>query len=429
MGFAVEALLDTVIDGRTKGFPQSAPPTRLRDVGAQQWRLLAGDLDTPIAVLKASALDGNLAWMSEFARRAGVSLCPHGKTSMAPQLFQRQLAEGAWGITVATPHQARVAYQFGVKRIVLANQLVSPGAIAAIQRLADEDSELDFTCLVDSVDAAGRLESVPGRRAWHVLVEVGIHGGRTGARGEEQALAVAGAIKASRRLRLRGIECFEGIISSADAAADPEKVPGWLEAVGAMARRCEAEGLFETDEVLLTAGGSAYFDLVAAALTRVDLRHPTRVLLRSGCYAFHDVGHYANLVTGVEARLPEKWRIPGYLSPAIEVWGRILSRPEPGLAFLDFGRRDVGHDVGLPRPLSWAQPGMAAKPRPVAEEWSITQLFDQHARLVVPASADLAVGDLVGCGISHPCTTFDKWQLFFLVDDEYRVIDAVRTFF
>ena len=425
----LDSLLDTVVDGCTKGFPQRAPPLRLGDVGSQGWNLPAGDLDTPVAVLKASALDANTAWMSEFLRRAGASLCPHGKTSMAPQLFHRQLAEGAWGITVATPQQARVAHQFGVKRLLLANQLVSEGAIASVQRLLDEDPALDFTCLVDSLEAVRRLEGARGERPFQVLIEVGIPGGRTGARGEEPALDVARAAKASRRVQLRGVECFEGIVSASDGAVDQEKVEGWLDALAAVARRCADEDLFETDEVLLTAGGSAYFDLVAAALSRVDLRRRTRVLLRSGCYAFHDVGHYARLVARLEARLPETWRIPGSLQPAMEIWGRVLSRPEPGLAFLDFGKRDVSHDIDLPSPMRWVRPGPAARARPVQDGWKIASLYDQHARLVIPACAELDVGDLVGCGISHPCTTFDKWELVLVVDDEYRVIDAVRTFF
>jgi D-serine dehydratase len=39
------------------------------------------------------------------------------------------------------------------------------------------------------------------------------------------------------------------------------------------------------------------------------------------------------------------------------------------------------------------------------------------------------VGQLVGCGISHPCTTFDKWRWMPVVDDVYRVVDAVSVNF
>jgi D-serine dehydratase len=427
---ALEPVLDSLVDGRTKGYPVGRPPVRLRDVARQGWSLLAGDLDTPVALLKASALDANAEWMRQFLRRTGAGLCPHGKTSMAPQLFHRQLAEGAWGITLATPQEVRIAHGFGVKRILLANQLVSGEAISFVQRLLDEDPELDFTCLVDGIEGVRRLDAgARGRRPIPVLLELGIPGGRTGARDVETALAVGRAVKASRRLRLRGVECFEGIVGSADAAADRARVEAWLDACGALARRCAAEDLFETEEVLLTAGGSAYFDLVVARLSAVDLGRLALVLLRSGCYLFHDTGHYARLVARLEARLPAAWRIPGGLRPAIEIWGRVLSRPEPGLAFLDFGKRDVAHDLDLPRPLWRVRPGPGARPLPAGDAWTVASLYDQHARLALPPEADLDVGDLVGVGVSHPCTTFDKWELVYVVDDAYRVVDAVRTYF
>ena len=54
---------------------------------------------------------------------------------------------------------------------------------------------------------------------------------------------------------------------------------------------------------------------------------------------------------------------------------------------------------------------------------------DQHTYLRVPAEADVRVGDLIGSGISHPCTTFDKWRALFTVDDSYRVTGAILTFF
>lgn len=104
----LDGLLDTVVDGCTKGFPQRAPPLRLGDVGSQGWNLPAGDLDTPVAVLKASALDANIAWMSEFLRRAGASLCPHGRPR-----WPRSSFIGSWPrVPGASPsqHHSRLAW-------------------------------------------------------------------------------------------------------------------------------------------------------------------------------------------------------------------------------------------------------------------------------------------------------------------------------
>ncbi len=428
-GAALDALLDSPVDGSMKGYPHGRPPLRLGDVGRQGWTL-AGDLDTPVALLKRSALTGNAAWMGEFLRRTGASLCPHGKTSMAPQLFHEQLRDGAWGITLATVQQARIARSHGVRRVLLANQLASAGAVDWVQEALDSDPGFDLTCLVDSVPGVELLERLAtGRRPLPVLVELGVPGGRTGARDLEGALGVARRAHASERLLLRGVECYEGIVGSADAEADAKRVVRWLDAAIDLARSCAAEGLFDEDEVLLTAGGSAYFDLVAARLGAALLDRPARVLLRSGCYLFHDVSHYAELVARVEERLPREWRPPGRLTPAIEIWGRVLSRPEPGLAFLDFGKRDAPQDLGLPRPILWCRPGEDGPPKPLAEGFRIELLHDQHARLLLPPGAELAIGDLVGCGVSHPCTAFDKWRLLYVVDDAYRVVDAVRTFF
>jgi D-serine dehydratase len=422
----LQPILDLPLDGASKGFPLDRPATRLGDVGGLGLRLTRGELDFPVAVLKRSALEHNARWMAEFIRRSGACLCPHGKTTMAPQLFHRQLADGAWGITLATPQQVRTAYQYGIRRILLANESSLPGAIRWLQGTLDADPDFDFTCLVDSPEAVARLASVPGRRPIQVLVELGIPAGRTGARSIQAALAVARAVKASSRLQLRGVECYEGIIASQDPAADRARIQDWLGALVTLAQRCDGEGLFETDCVLLSAGGSAYFDLVVQALGDA-LARPHRVVLRSGCYFSHDAGHYRHLLALLEGRLPEPLRMDRKLRPALEIWGQVLSRPEPGLAFLGLGKRDAGHDLGLPIPALWCRPGDPARLAP--ESWRITTLYDQHARLELPFDADLQVGDLVGCGISHPCTTFDKWQVLFEVDDDYRVLGAIRTFF
>jgi D-serine dehydratase len=426
----LQPILDTVLDGTWKGFPQARPPLRLGDVGAQGWSVARGDLGAAALVLRGPALDHNQRWMGEFLRRTGASLCPHGKTTMAPQLFHRQLADGAWGITVATAQQARVAVEFGVPRILLANELAHPGDVRWLQGVLDRDPGLDALVLVDSLASVELLaREARGRRPIPVLVELGYPGGRTGVRGVAEALAVARAARASPRVQLRGVECFEGLIQSDDAAADAGRVSALLAGLWDLAAACAAEGLVEAEELVVTAGGSAYFDLVALAAERAGARRlPARLVLRSGCTLTHDSGLYERLVARLEARLPERWRGPRSLQPAIEVWSRVVSRPEPGLALLAMGKRDVAHDMDLPRPVRWSRPAEGAA-RPAPEGWSVFRLDDQHAYLKLPADAPLAPGDLVGCGISHPCTTLDRWALLFVVDGRDVVTEAVRTFF
>ena len=91
------------------------------------------------------------------------------------------------------------------------------------------------------------------------------------------------------------------------------------------------------------------------------------------------------------------------------------------------GKRDVAHDLTLPFPRLVFRPGVDRTPRPLPDGVAVTALNDQHAFMTAPAT--LAVGDMIGCAISHPCTTFDKWRFLPVVDDDYRVVDAVTTFF
>jgi D-serine deaminase-like pyridoxal phosphate-dependent protein len=163
------------------------------------------------------------------------------------------------------------------------------------------------------------------------------------------------------------------------------------------------------DAAAVTAGGSAYPDLVAEAFDGVGGER--LAVLRSGAYVAHDHGHYADLS-------------PFPLEPALRVWATVISTPEPGHAFLNMGKRDVSYDLDLPTPLTVLRDGM---PRPV-ERLTVTDLNDQHAYLSDPAG-EVRVGDWVVCGISHPCTMFERWQALPVLDSEHRVIDIVRTFF
>jgi D-serine dehydratase len=113
--------------------------------------------------------------------------------------------------------------------------------------------------------------------------------------------------------------------------------------------------------------------------------------------------------------------------PALEVWAYVQSRPEPEKVLLTMGKRDVSYDE-LPVPRFWCQAG-GARPHPIGDGHRVTGLNDQHCHMNVPTNSPLQVGDMVGFGVSHPCLTFDKWPVLYVVDDDYTVTGAVRTFF
>jgi D-serine dehydratase len=414
---------DVLVDAATKGIPAHSPSLRLSAIGAQGWNVLAGDCPLPLAVIREDILAANSAWMMAFARHHGLLLSPHGKTTMAPALFARQLADGAWAITVATTQQMQVGLRAGIRRIILANQPLGQAVDACFTALK-RHPELELYVLADSLEGVGLLaaraaqsESQPLR----VLVEVGAIGARTGCRDVASAVAVAKAIVAAPGLMLAGVEAFEGVLPDTAAVAT------FLERVTQTATAIDALGLFSS-EIVLTSGGSAFFDLVAAGFQSVTLSRPMLRVLRSGCYLTHDNFGYA---TELSRMLRERrvWLPEGSLKPALEVWSYVQSRPDPDKVLLTMGKRDVGYDSGWPQPLSWFRPGVMGAPAAIPTGCRIVALNDQHAHMIVPPDAPLAVGDMIAVGIAHPCTTFERWDLLMLVDQHLNIIGAVRTFF
>lgn len=429
-GLALSQLDEQLLQPGTKGLALTAP-LRQHMIGLQQWNMLAGDTAFPVALLKTSRLRHNLDWMHAFCERHGALLAPHGKTTMSPQLFDAQLANGAWGITLATATQVQVAARFGVRRVLLANEVVAASDIRVLLHLLRDDPAFELFALADSLDGVERLaQAVVAsglRRPLPLLVELGLAGKRAGCRTGAEAMAVARAIAAAPGLQLAGIEGYEGLLVTSDRTADLERVDAFLQAMVDLVRQCDDEGLFKGPQILLSAGGSSYFDRVARCFAGVTgTSRPVLPIVRSGCYLTNDHGHYFELTRELDARSGGG----AGLLPTLEVWSTVLSRPEPTLAILGMGKRDASYDLGLPRALLRHRIG---SPAPVAldENWRIEKMNDQHAYLRLPEDAvdSLRVGDLVGCGISHPCTTFDKWSVLLLVEDDYRVTGAVNTFF
>lgn len=415
-----------------KGFPAGQGPLGREQIGQQDWQVLRGDLALPLAVIKRSALQHNLLWMRDFCAQRGIDLAPHGKTTMSPQLWRMQTEAGAWGISFATVFQASVGAGHGIARLIIANQVVQAAELDALASMLAQHSGIRLIFLVDSVEQVGLIEAWAKRRNWagqfEVLLEIGMAGQRTGVRGDEAARRLARRIAASPVLSFAGVECYEGLIASCDHAKDRAGVTALMDRVEALAREGVIEGWFGGHaEIIISAGGSAIFDLVAERL-KPALALPVRGILRSGCYLTHDHQRYQRYLCCVGERL----NLRETLKPALEVLACVQSCPEPGLALLSMGRRDVSHDLDLPLPV-WRSDGQGGAPGNVPGHWVIDGLNDQHAYLRYdpssPATEWPKLGEMVASGISHPCTTFDKWRWMPVVDDGYRVVDAITTWF
>ena len=399
---AVAALADERLDWRFKGLPASWWGRTPAEVCAQSPELFEAGAVGPVCVLHAEALSHNLDTMHRWCRERGVELAPHGKTHMAPQLLVRQLDAGASAVTAATISQVRVFRAFGVRDVVLANELVDEAGLRWLAAELDTHPDFGLVCWVDSLRGvetmASTLTAAGAVRPVDVCVEVGMAGGRTGCRDADTVNEVARAVVASPRLRLVGVAGYEAALGHDVADDGLAVVSSYLVDVRAAVLRLAP--LFETDRVIATAGGSTYFDVVTDVLAG-----DWRTVLRSGCYLTHDDGLYRRTSP-----------LRDGLRPALSVWAQVISRPEPELAVLTMGRRDVSFDQDLPVPY-----GLISS--------RVVKLNDQHAYLRLAEGDRTEVGDWLEFGISHPCTVFDKWPMIPVLDDSGRVVDLIRTFF
>jgi D-serine deaminase-like pyridoxal phosphate-dependent protein len=411
---------DPLTGMRFKGLPLggSWAPDEIAGLG---WNVAAGDTATPVATVSMDAVRANAAAMRDWCAAHDVSLAPHAKTTLSPELIQVQRDHDVWALTAALPRQVELLWQQGVQRVIMANELTDPAAIAWLGSRLSGDEGLELFLYADSEANVAMLDAAlaEATRPLDVLIELGHAGGRSGARSVEEAVAVAEAVIASPRLRLSGIALFEGTLGSHRTDETVSLVDDFLRELGTLL--AALSGRFEHPDPIVTAGGSHFFDRVVAPLSAPAREHGARLVLRSGCYLVHDHGIYGHgtpSATGV--------RDAPVFRAALNVWARVISCPEPGLALLDAGRRDVSFDAGFPIPLERVRAGDRLELEHAAR---IDALGDQHAFLRFERHVDIAPGDLVRLGISHPCTTFDRWDLMLAVDDQDAVVGTLSTDF
>ncbi|WP_020672011.1 amino acid deaminase [Amycolatopsis nigrescens] len=430
---ALDAARREQLDWRFKAIPTSLWGLSIAEAAERAPSLFADEFVGPFVVLESAALEHNLRTMSAWCAGHGIALAPHGKTTMAPQLFAEQLRHGAWGITAANTGQLRVYRAFGVSRVLLANQLLDPAGLRWLAAELDNNPEFEFTCWVDSVRGVElmteTLRACGARRQVDVLVELGGDGGRTGVRDTTTAYAVAEAAQDSPALRLLGTGGYEGALAHDSSEASRRTVESYLDSLRALTVSLAERGFFDPDErILVTAGGSAYFDQVTEGLTTgwpdgLDVLP----VLRSGAYVTHDDGFYRGI-----SPLGGDPRIDGQppLRSALRAWAQVTSQPTPELALLTMGKRDASFDEGLPEPQLHRRPGASAAGTTELTGHRVTALNDQHAFVALPPGSPVRVGDWIGLGLSHPCTVFDKWSLLPVVGtDGETVVDFIRTYF
>lgn len=402
-------------------------------LASRGWDLLAEDVSLPAAVLSIPAIDNNIRWMQSFAEQAGVKLAPHGKTTMAPDLFTKQLEMGCWAMSLATVPQIIAARRAGFSRLIMANQLVGRRSFEQIAHLLKEkltepkqSEPLEFYCFVDSIENANALAEFfsAAKISLNVLVEIGVKDGRCGCRDNQQVEQLCQHINTLPALNLKGLAFYEGVIHGGNAAED---VIAFVKQVKNLAIDLHAKNTFASGETIITGAGSAWYDLVAEHLN--GLPDDISVVLRPGCYLVHDVGIYQAAQNAVLARKNLACDIKGALVNSLQIWAYVQSVPQPGLAIVGMGKRDVAFDAGLPQPYYTYRPASMKQPIAADPSWTVSKIMDQHCMMHIPPDSTLRPGDMVSFTTSHPCLTMDKWRCIGLIDEQFHIDDIIETCF
>ena len=400
----------TVIEGKFKGFPIDSYGKTLEQFLATKPNLFTANFQFPIMVIKESAVKNNIAQMMSFCNLVDAELAPHVKTTMSPQLAQMQVAAGATALTIANFWQASIFLKHGFKNLIIANEVLDPTAIKEIAKI-NKQKQAEIIFYVDSILALEIIQKhTPVEGEQNLFIEIGTENGRGGVRELSLVEQIAQRISADKRLNLIGVTGFEGAVPDvARGRRGEKKISKFCQKIVAAA---ELAYPYKSDQqFVISAGGSAYFDIVARELNKFE--KPRRLLLRSGGYITHDHRYYEDIYPFASSDRS--------FQPAIEVWAQVISKPEKDFGVLNLGKRDIGNDLHNPIPIK-SYDGQVKSFSAVIEK-----LNDQHGYL--RGRQEFSLAQLIGLGISHPCTTFDKWGLIPLVNDNYDLIDCLQTFF
>jgi D-serine dehydratase len=407
----------------------------LKQLHTEGWNILAEEVSFPVAVLNERVIKNNAHWMQTFSEQSKVKLAPHGKTTMAPELFKLQQDAGCWGISLATVPQVITAYQHGVKHIILANQLIGRRHFELIAEVLKYD-DCEFYCFVDSIENAKALGEYFSNKkiTLNILLEIGVIGGRCGWRDNNTIDRLCDVVNEYEYLNICGLSFYEGVIHGENAE---NNVVEFIHNIQSLALRLKNINVMGAGEFIITGAGSAWYDIVAKTLIENDVSLNYTVIIRPGCYLIHDTGIYQEAQNTVMQRSEIAAQFAcedtGELSSSLEVWAYVHSIPEPGLAIIGLGKRDVAFDAGLPTPSLYFSSAKSHiegyRPIPADKRWQVVNVMDQHCMMNIPDDAKLIPGDLISFSTSHPCLTMDKWRFIGLVDNNFVIKKQIATYF
>ena len=421
------------IDDRWRGFPTGYAPLPLAQIAGRGWRPQDGRMALPLLSLDLTTFELNAEAVLRHLATEGALIAPHAKTPMSVAIARGLQEAGAWGVTVADARQASVMLEGGLSRLILANQVGGPGGARRLAALLWHHPMAEVHTFVDSVEGVDALASAwqaensrgKGMPDLGLMIELGA--GRAGIRDDQAAVGLMEHIltlPAECGLRLSGIAGYEGAAVVADEKESERRVDALMERMAALHAAMRGR-LGPGAPLILTAGGSLWFDRVLAMLGPAAVADGrTRLILRSGALFFSDHGVYKRGFAAMEKR---GVGFAGRIMPALRLWAEVLSAPESGLLICGLGMRDAASDQGVPMPLKIWRDGKEAG---AADHLFIEKFNDQHAFVRFGSDGPRpAIGDVIEFGLSHPCTNIDRHGLIWGLDADHKVRCVLPTAF
>ncbi len=333
-----------------------------------------GEVDTPSLLLDRDAFEANIETMASYFRGKHTKLRPHFKSHKCTRIARAQMAAGATGITCAKLGEAEVLADAGIRKILIANEIVGPVKIARLIKLAQRADPIVAVDCAENIrmlsEAAVKADVTIG-----IFVEVDVGLRRCGVQPGEPALKLAQLVASMPGLKFRGLQGYEGhVVDLRDEAERIAKVSAAMQHVVTTRRLIEASGL----PVELASGGGTGSYTITGNIDGMDE-------VQAGSYAAMD--WWYNDIR------PE-------FRQAMSILTTVISRPKPDIAVIDVGRKGVGAEMGPPR----------VKNLPGAEIANFGS--EEHAMIRLPADANVKVGDHLEIIPSHGCTTSNLYREF-----------------
>ncbi len=437
MNSFLKEIEETKINLKIKGIPFLKSKS-VKKIKLEKLNIIKENIQFPILSIDKLQLIKNIRIMKNFAVKNNLSLAPHCKTFMSPQLINNHLKK-TWGLTISNNQQLSTIINLNVKNIIYGNLIVNEANLIQYLDIVKKYRKLTniYYC-IDSLFGLNLLIKVVTKKKYkfkiRILIELGTKNGRCGIRNFKSFKKIVISLNnIPKNILVSGLFFYEGAIKNSSLSKVSKKIMDLLQFTFRCHEELVYQNLYKEKIKLISGGGSEYFDLVTKYFNKFNTKNDTKLILRPGSFIAYGHGYYEKKINNLKKRniiksVSDKNKF--FFKPSLLLWSHVLSINDNGIAIVNFGKRDVSFDLGNPIPINvYRNNKIYRNNETKPNNLNVFKLNDQHAFLKYNNKIRLNIGDLISFGISHPCITLDKWKYVFLINSKFDVIDVYQTFF